>query len=167
MRTMRNRRGLTFVELIAVLVVLVTLALFAMTPFEYEGASLDVAAWGLRANIQYAQDLAMTQNDDFGFNPLSATTYEIYEGAPGVPAKDPLTNDDMTVDMAPAFFQGTPTAVQFDSAGVPDNATAVDIVVQISGGGTRTVRVEPNTGYTRVIGAPGGCSLIIPQGEGR
>ncbi len=167
MRTMGNRRGLTFLELIAVMVVLVTLVLFAMTPFEYEGASLDVAAWGLRANIQYAQDLAMTQNDDFGFSPLTASTYEIYEGAPGAPAKDPLTNDDMTVDMAPASFQGTPTAVEFDSTGVPDNATAVDIVIQGPQGGTRTVRVEPNTGYTRVIGAPGGCSLIVSQGEGR
>jgi prepilin-type N-terminal cleavage/methylation domain-containing protein len=138
--------GFTLVELILVLTIVAVLAVAAVIGFDVSGADTDAVAIALRSNLQLAQDLAMTQGSPYGFRSIDASNYEIFEGAPGSPARDPLTASDFLVAISPVVFAGVTPIITFDSTGVPDIAADAPIVITHLGV-TRTVTVTAETGF--------------------
>ena len=155
MRDLRlaTRVGFTIIETLAVMVIVVTLSIVAITKFDMSATEIDVMSRVLRSNIQLAQDMAMTQGTTFGFRIITTTSYEIYDGSPGTPAKDPLTQGDFLVDISPVMFT-TSTGVAFNSMGRPDSVANVVIGLTDSDGRTRTITVHRNTGFVQVSMTP-------------
>lgn len=138
--------GFTLLDLIATISILMILSVAAVVKFDLAGRDVDAVARALRSNLQFAQDLAMTHGNTYGFRPLSATTYEIYEGSPGTPARNPLTNGSFTVDISPVQFAGPVPEIPFSRSGSPNIGADVQIGIS-SGGAARTVTVARNTGF--------------------
>lgn len=145
--------GFTLVELIAVISILTILAVAAVVAVDVSGGDIDAVATALRSNIQFSQDLAMTNGSDFGFRSVTNTAYEIFEGAPGTPAEDPLTHGDFTIDISPVQFSGAVPTITFDGGGVPDIAD--DASIQLTdGSSTRMLTVAVGTGYVTISKGP-------------
>lgn len=141
--------GFTIIEAVIVMAVLTILSVTALTKFNLGTRNLDAVGKALRSNIQFAQDLAMTNGSVYGFRSLNSTSYEIYNGAPGTPATNPHTRGSFTVNISPVQFFGVVPTVPFAASGVPSIAANAQIVLS-EGGGTRTVTVEQNTGFVKM-----------------
>jgi len=151
--------GFTLIELVMVILIFAALAITAVVKVGGGEQNIDAESKLLRSNIQFAQDLAMTYGSTFGFRSIDTTTYEIYEGTPGTPAMDPLTNDDLVVDMSPVQFQGAVPTIAFSSTGKPSNAVDANITL-VEGGAERRLTVIKNTGVvTMTVVSSGGCSM--------
>jgi type II secretory pathway pseudopilin PulG len=148
-RFIASRRGYTIIEVLAVIVIMFALVVIAVAKFDMSATEIDAMSRVLRSNLQLSQDMAMTQGSTFGFRIISTTTYEIYEGTPGTPARDPLTQGDFVVDISPVTFT-TSGGVAFNSAGRPDSATDVVIGLTDSGGRMKTITVSKNTGFVQI-----------------
>jgi len=144
-----TRAGFTIVELVAVMIITAALAITAVAKFDMSATEIDVMSRVLRSNIQFAQEMAMTQGSTFGLRIVSTTSYEIYDGSPGTPATDPLTQGSLVVDISPVTFT-TSTGVAFDSDGRPDNVSDLVIGLSDSGGRTRTITISRNTGFVQL-----------------
>ena len=144
-----SRTGFTLVELLLVIVILGILSITAVTRMNLSQKDLESVAKTLRSNLQFTQDLAMTQGTTYGFRSTGVTSYEIYEGAPGNPAKNPLTRGDLVVNIAPVQFVGLVPSVAFSKSGQPTAAGDTSILLT-DGGGTRTITVQANTGFVTV-----------------
>jgi prepilin-type N-terminal cleavage/methylation domain-containing protein len=143
----RGQGGFTLVELIAVIVVLGILAITAIVKSAFVVQSnLDAVVKSLRSNLQFAQDLAMTHGSTYGFHCRSATQYEIYEGAPGTPARNPLDGTAFVITISPVQFSGTPADIPFLKSGSPDIAADATINL-VGGGGARMITVQQDTGF--------------------
>ncbi len=146
-------RGFTIVELIAAMVVLGILAVTAVTKITLNQKDLDAVSRVMRSNIQFAQELAMTQGSTFGFHVRSATEYEIFEGSPGSPAINPQDNRPFVVSISPVQFVGTPADIPFLRTGRPD--IGLDSVITLAGGGSsRIITVQQETGFTTLAVGP-------------
>lgn len=141
--------GFSLIELIIVIAVVIILAATAATRFDLSTKNLDAVAKNLRSNIQLAQDLAMTNGSVYGFRSINATSYEIYNGAPGTPARDPLSGGNLTVSISTVQFFGIVPTVPFTASGVPNIAANATIVLTEESA-QRTVVIEQNTGHTRM-----------------
>lgn len=133
-------------ELVIVMVIVTILAITAVTRLDVTTRNLDSIARALRSDLQFAQDLAMTNGSIYGFRSLNSTSYEVYNGAPGTPATNPLTRGNFTVNISPVQFFGVVPTVPFLNTGVP-NIAANAMIVLTESGGQRTIIVEQNTGY--------------------
>ena len=143
---LKNRDAFTFIELIVMMVLLVIMVTAAIIGFNITTTELDANANNLKSNIQFAQDLAMTHGSIYGFRPIDASNYEIYESSPGSPAQNPLTNSDLLIDMAPVQFQGSPPTFEFDENGFMTFGSNATITLTQSGS-TRTLTVQDQTGH--------------------
>lgn len=143
------RSGHTIVELIVVIAIVSILAFAAATRFDLAQRTLEGVARSLRSNLQFAQDLAMTQGNTLGFNVIDATHYEIYAGVPGNPILNPLTNTGFIVDISPVQFTLPVSTVPFLKSGAPNIAASVTIQLS-DAGGTRTITVQQNTGFVTI-----------------
>lgn len=149
----RKSHGFTLVELILVLAILAILSATAVTKMDVFGRDLDSEARVLRSNLQLAQDLAMTGGQTYGFRMLTTTSYEIYVGSPGNPAKNPLTNGNFVINMSPIQFFGTVSPIAYASNGRP-NLVANVTVVLTNGTSYKNVNVQQNTGFIAVTSTP-------------
>ncbi|HPW45609.1 MAG TPA: GspH/FimT family pseudopilin [bacterium] len=138
--------GFTIVELVAVMVLLGIMAVAAVVAFDVPAADLDAIARKLQSNIQLAQDFAMTHGSTYGFRAIDSANYEIFEGIPGSPAKDPLGSGSLLIDISPVVFVGSPPTITFNSVGVPDIASDSTIVLTQSGV-TKVITVRSETGF--------------------
>ncbi len=143
---MRNcRRGFTILELVLTISLLAIFATAAVIGINVTGTEIDSVAKILRSNIQYAQDLAMTNGSSFGIRSIDNSSYEIFEGSPGTPAVNPLTSGNLVIDISPVQFSGSVTTITFDSNGIPDNS-ANETIQLVEGTSTRTLTVTSDTG---------------------
>ena len=140
--------GFTFLELVAVLLVIGVLAAMALPRVVTQSINLSAIAAKLASDIRYTQSLSMSQGQRYRINFLSTTTYQITDiiGV-GTPIAHPITGTAV-ISVAPATLSGTD--ITFDSQGVPYNAAvalAANVVITLTAGSdTRTLTISPATG---------------------
>ena len=140
-----DRQGFTLIELVMVIVLIGILAAFAAPKLGNITSSKSGAfADKLRADIRYAQNLAMSQNKRyrvyFNTNPPSPTTgyAVVYDTSGGAWtsfgfAQDPAGSGNLSVPLNAGDYAGitvsTPAGgyVEFNSLGVPTAAATITI----------------------------------------
>ena len=147
---MRNQKGFTLVELVAVILIagilgtILVVKLVDRQPFQAEGY-----AGVVYHNLQYTRILAVSLNDRYRIV-FSASSYQILDSA-GTPIVNPETGSVTT--SYPTGVTVTPnTTVIFDSLGKPYNASSVALsslltLTVTAGTSTDTVTVTPETGF--------------------
>ena len=151
-----SHKGFTLIELIMVIVLIGIIAVF-IAPRLGDMTSTKAAAFRdkLRADIRYAQNLAMTRNQR-GRVTFTANSYSVTIG--GNPAFDPARGGNLSVTLGSGDYVGlsftaigfTGSYVEFDSLGVPydgGGTLAAAKSVTVTGGGSNySVTVQPQTG---------------------
>jgi len=160
-----NRRGFTYIELVMVIVLIAIIAVFVATNLG-NITTIDAGAFTdkLRADIRYAQDLAMTQNRRyrvyFNGSPAPAAGYAVVYDSSAAKnwssfgfAPDPVGSGNLNVTLNTGQYAGitvtTPTGgfVQFDSMGIPYNSAGIlTAVLTISILPSGSVSISPQTG---------------------
>jgi type II secretion system protein H len=158
--------GFTLIELLVVLAIL-AIAAAIVVPMASSGGEMQLraAAIMLAADLEYAKSMSISRGQRYQvvFD-TNADTYRILDEG-GNPIRHPIRKGDdfvvdfandgrlNQVDIAAASFDTTLT-VRFDYMGSPYNGTGTalnDGVVTLQAGvATRTVQVEPVTGYISV-----------------
>lgn len=138
-----NRNGFTLIELVMVLVLLGIIAVF-VAPRLPDVTTTKAGAFTdkLRADIRYAQNLAMTRNARFRvhFNaaPAPAQGYAVTDSLNNI-VPDPAGGGNLSIDLTTGDYTGitiTPPAVnpiQFDSLGRLTSGAADSVTVNPSG----------------------------------
>lgn len=167
MSEMMNK-GYTIIELLMVMVIIGFFAAIVLPAFStsYDTLKVESAYRQLMQDIRYAQQLAVSRHVTHGlsFNP-SNETYFIYRQSTSNIVKDPLTQKPFIVTYTSGRFSGINLVsttfllpwlnrLEFNSLGAPSNGGTVVINYRgmplscggISGGITKTVTVEANTG---------------------
>ena len=153
----RNRVGFTLVELMVVIIILAIVAAVTV-PGLSSGKDFQAlsAARMLMADLQYAQDLAVTQQGDVTVTfDADADSYTL-SNASG-PLVHPMTKADYTVAFGAmhgfqsvrlaAVFGGTDSQVTFDVTGSPDQGGTITL---LAGSHQYTLTVEEGTGLVNV-----------------
>lgn len=161
-RTVGSRGGFTLIELLIVIVILAISAAIAVPMMSSAASSQMRAAGGIvAADLEYARSMAISrgQNHSVVFEPANER-YSI-QCPLGTVVKHPVTQkengyivnfttdgrlDQVKIDSA-AFGAASSNTVTFNSLGSPDNGGTV---VLKAGDFTRTVTVEPVTGFISV-----------------
>jgi len=164
-----NRKGFTLIELVMVIILIGIISVFA-APMLSNISTMKAGAFTdkLRANIRYAQNLAMSQNRRYRVyfnaapspNPGYAVVNDLNGngvwGEAGEVAPDPAGSGNLSIALNAGQYAGITFSsvgfsgnyVEFDSFGVPYDSGGVLTVnknVTVSPGGT-TVTVTANTG---------------------
>ena len=152
--------GFTFVELVAIVVLVAILAFTAIPRYLNQGA-IDVSAKAdqLASDIRYTQSLAMTTGQRNRIN-LAAASYQITTSS-GTPLVHPATGSAAAIPLGGVSLSGynpplTNNYVAFDAKGVPytdvaGTALTSNASITLSeSGSTRTVTVSPQTGRVAV-----------------
>jgi MSHA pilin protein MshC len=151
-------RGFSLFELVAVLVVVGILAVFAAPRlFTTQSITLPALKAQLVASIRYTQTLAMSRGQRYRIN-FTATTYQITDMG-GTPIVQPSTSGTAPISIAPAALSGynpplTGNYVAFDGRGIPyvSAATALGSTASItitSGSDSASIAIAPETGRVR------------------
>lgn len=161
-QTIGSRAGFTLIELLIVIVILAISAAIAV-PMMSSAASMQMRAAGgiVAADLEYAKSMAISrgQNHSVVFDPTNER-YEI-QNQSGAVIKHPVTQKengyvvDFTTDgrldrvkIDSTTF--TDHKVTFDPLGSPVGLAAQGVVTLTAGDFTRTVTVEPVTGFISV-----------------
>jgi MSHA pilin protein MshC len=156
-----NRKGFTLIELVMVLVLIGIVAMFVAPKLgDVTGTKTGAFRDKLKADIRYAQNLAMTRNARYRvfFNTAPAPApngYAVTDSA-GTVVQDPAGGGSLSVVLNAGNYVNITFAVaplypfiEFDSLGRPyDNAgslLAVAVTLTLSSGGG-TVTISPQTG---------------------
>ena len=152
-----NHKGFTLIELVMIIVLLGIIAVF-VAPRMPDVTGTKAAAFRdkLRADIRYAQSLAMTRNARFRvhFNAAPAPNpgYAVTDSA-NVVVQDPAGGGPLSVTLMAGNYAGISvspnTTIEFDSLGRPyDNTGTLLTVAAILtvNPGVLTVTVSPQTG---------------------
>lgn len=166
-KTLFRTESFTIIELMMVVVLIAILAAVAVTDYNNSAAQTKLQAGRFRliSDLIYAQSLAVTQQVNCGiiFYPSAAGGgYSVYRQSAGNIAKNPLTQNDFTINYASdpalsgvalisaAFGSPSTNRVEFNNMGAPSDGSVVlaaDGTVTLScRGQTATVTVTKNTG---------------------
>lgn len=156
-----KRTAFTMLELVFVIVVIGILAVLAMPSFQTN--ILQQATEQVASHIRYAQHLAIVddkfsptdqnyQNKRWRFT-MAGNDYSVTDSA--LTAIDPLTGEDISVDLEDAFnTTATDAVIQFDHLGRPYNNAgllAANATITLTHDeGTATLTIHPETGYVEV-----------------
>lgn len=156
-----NKHGFTLVELVITMSIVGILSAVAIPAIGrlMQTSGLDAASRMVQNDIRYAQMLAQTTGDSYGFRATTSTVYQIYKVSDGSLVNSPYDQLPMQVDLAKVqqgvhFSAGVYPAYQvtFDSVGRPSAAMTVQVMdsdsfqsqnVQISGGSGLVMRNNP------------------------
>lgn len=159
------KKGFTFIEMVMLLLIVGILSAVIIIDIANTTSlsKLQAARFKLKSDIIYAQSLAVTQQVNHGviFNPV-LDTYSVYWLTTGNIVKNPLTQNDFTVNFSTdKDFQGinlvsisfgslTSDRVEFNNLGVPSDGTTPlssngSIVIGYQGSSS-TITVTKNTG---------------------
>ncbi len=161
-----DRKGFTLIELVMVMVLIGILAVFA-APKLGNITSTNAGAFTdkLRADVRYAQNLAMTETARTRVN-FSTTSYSVLTSPGGTcnsfnTAVDPATGGPYSVTLNAGSYAGITltlpamTCLEYDSLGRPYNCTGLGNVCSTNPAGM-TVTVNGNA-------VPAGSITITPQ----
>jgi prepilin-type N-terminal cleavage/methylation domain-containing protein len=154
--------GFTIIEIVIVVVIIAIAALVAV-PMMSSAASLQIrsAANMIAADLEYAKSMAISRGQNYSvvFD-KDTDSYKIVDtlGATiqhpvkkGFPYVVDFQNESRLsrVDITSASFDGNPK-VTFDCLGSPVSLTIEGTVILQAGGTTKTVTVEPVTGFISI-----------------
>jgi prepilin-type N-terminal cleavage/methylation domain-containing protein len=156
--------GFTMVEIVIVIVVIGIAALLAI-PMMSSAASLQIRSAGnmVAADLEYAKSMAISRGQNYSVTfDTSADSYTIV-GPDGNPIEHPVKkgfdyvvsfqNESRLnqVHITNVNFGGTsPQTVTFDCLGSPMNLTVEGTVSLQADGITKTIKVEPVTGFISI-----------------
>ena len=140
----QNQRGFTIIEVIAVLVIIGIIAVFAVVQFSAT-TSYDLASQmeAVKAHLRLAQQRALASGSPWGINFNSTTYYLFNNTAPTTPVQLPGV-DGATVSLSgksSLTITSAPQTVTFDGYGSPG---AANVIVTTNGG---NITVTQNTGF--------------------
>jgi prepilin-type N-terminal cleavage/methylation domain-containing protein len=153
-RFYKNKKGFTLVELIMTISILGILALVVI-PEDHGLApiSLDAAALQVRSDIRYAQNLATTTSESYGFRTTSDTAYEVYRVSDDSIATSAFNTPlqmDLSDSYGEAVFSSDSYQIEFDSTGTPQVGGGT--IVQINDDLLfKRIQVTNTTGYVSLL----------------
>lgn len=151
-------RGFSLFELVAVLVIVGILAVFAMPQLmTTQSITLPALKAQLVANIRYTQSLAMSRGQRYRIN-FTASTYQITDMG-GAPIVQPSTASTAPISVSPATLSGynpplTGNYVAFDGKGAPYVSAVAALastatIAITSGSDSASIAIAPETGRVR------------------
>ena len=142
----RRQGGFTLMEAVAVIVVIGILSVTTMTLFDYK--SLDTATFGdqLQAQVSYAQKVAVAQRTTVYVVVAASSSDICYDSGCTAKVSSPsgAANFTLTAPSGVTITVGTGT-FSFSALGKPSFSSTRTMT--ISGSGTRSFSIEPETGY--------------------
>jgi MSHA pilin protein MshC len=151
-----GHRGFTLIELVMIIVLMAIIAAVAM-PKLGNVTSTNAGAFvdKLRADIRYAQNLAMAQNQRYRVyvNTAPAPTpngYAVVNVSTGAVAQDPAGRGTLSITLNAGQYAGitvnTPPGgyVEFNSLGA--STAGADVTITVNGDATLTVTITTQTG---------------------
>jgi hypothetical protein len=151
MKILNSQNGFSFIEITLVMFILSLTAITVNVSFTRDNFPSYAAFCRVMGDIKYAQQMATISGQTYGFRTLTNHSYEVYKGAPGTPATDPLTQSALTIDLA-TNYQGSTFAgtyqIEFGSGGAPNLGGGANYTIQ-GPGVTRVFHVEAKTGILR------------------
>lgn len=154
----RINSGFTIVEIIIVVVIIAIAALVAV-PMMSSAASLQIrsAANMIAADLEYARSMAISRGQNFSVEFDKNTERYWIEDQAGNVIQHPVKkgfdyeidfqNDGRLSKVDITIVSFTDSKVQFECLGSPDNGGTV--IIQ-AGGTTKTITVEPVTGFISI-----------------
>ncbi len=157
-QNLKSEKGYTLVELVLCMLLLGIMGTAAIPKDPGLGPiSLDAAAQKIKTDIRYAQNMATTTGDSYGFRVTGNTTYQIYNATTGGVAKSPTTNQNMNEDLSDNFravrFNQANYQITFDSAGKPSSGGGSLVTLQdgTNANVVKQVSVTTTSGYVSVL----------------
>lgn len=152
---MIENKGFTLIELVMVIVLLGIIAAVAI-PRMVDVTSTTCISFSdkMRADIRYAQNLAMTQNQRIRVAIISPNSYNITISSSGIPVIDRATSRAYPYTLSAGITFGAATFnsyLEFDAMGVPYESTGVITVARTlsilaNGSSCQTITITPQTG---------------------
>ncbi|HDQ04585.1 MAG TPA: type II secretion system protein [Deltaproteobacteria bacterium] len=163
----KSQKGFTFLELIAVLIILGILAAVAVTRATNFDVEVVTGADTLKSHLRYAQTMAMNSNPNapadqtvWGIS-CDGTSYWLFNGTDSgdnimrLPEDDSYIDANRRINLAAKKISVSGFTVFFDNRGIPYSAypgtpLASDLTISVSpiGGGTNVnINIKPLTGY--------------------
>lgn len=161
MTIFKKQKGYTLVELILTIAVMGILAGIA-TPLignSNDAMSLDGVSKKIESELRYAQSLATTTSDSYGFDATGQTTYQVYKYENGVKTvvDSPHDHQPLSYDMADKYpgvnfvADSFPTyTVIFDETGKPTTGGGTTITLTTQDGDTKTITISSGTGNINI-----------------
>lgn len=167
-----NHRGFTFIEVIAVLIIIAVIAGVAVSRSVDYSAEVYAGADALKAHLRYAQTMAMNSNPSSGVAiwGISSTgsSYWLFQGTDPaatatyirLPEDETFLNSDRTINLTKkkikiSFSSGA--TIYFDNRGIPYSAyTSTTVNTPLAG--ALTINVQPLSAAT-----PSVVITITPQ----
>ena len=148
-----KRPGWTAVEVVAVLIVIGILTVYALLRYTPAENELIVAADKLKSNLRYAQYMAMSGNGtvSWGIRFPDATSYRFIKTETGVSSYLNLPGDTSTrhtIIKGVTISGVVGSTISFDQWGAPASGSSVTITLS-KDGRSKTVTVTRNTGFVR------------------
>ena len=160
----RNTRGFTMIEIIAVLVILGFLAFTAVAVlYQPDKVEVPTRLEVLKSHIRFAQAAALNSSNVWGIEAATSTTYvlfKILDDGVSTENKNFPGEQSVTVTLPAGFTVSSPAAgnvIFFDTWGVPYVGTSrtmptsrasADLVFTLTKGSeSKTATIKKNTGY--------------------
>jgi MSHA pilin protein MshC len=140
-----RRRGFTLVELTVVIAVVGLLAL-AAAPRLFDRGGFEARGFHDRAlaTVRHAQKVAIAQRRSVHVNVSASGIQACYDAGCSVPVTDPVAGGTLAVAVpAGVSLSPVPLSFLFDPLGRPSAGVSFSVVGDV----TRTIQVEPETGY--------------------
>lgn len=163
-----GNRGFTFTEVILVVVVLgILVALYTSSTGDLSNVSIDAASRKVQSDLRYAHQRAIITGNNHGAVFSAGGGYHVYQITEGNYAPDPVTKEDLVVDIED--FEGVyidnDYQVEFNPQGEPVMGGDSRVRLASSSGAIRDVYVVEKTGVVVVdlIEYGTGCACTMCQ----
>lgn len=159
------KTGFTLLELVFLIALLgILVGLWIESAGRFGNVAIDGASRKVRADIQYAQQLAQTSGVPHGVKFAAGVSYELYRGTPGHPVQDPTTRNPMveTLGQFRVVSIATNYEVRFGTTGSPTIGGYGRVRLTSTDGAVREIYVVGKTGAVLIDEIElGGCGCEI------